>query len=33
MRAALELVSDANSKNFVYSFRRFIASKGFPGEN
>ena len=33
MRAALELVSDANSKNFVYSFRRFIARKGFPGEN
>ena len=31
--AALELVPDANSKNFVYSFRRFIARKGFPGEN
>ena len=28
----LELVPDASSKNFVYSFRKFIARTGCPGE-
>ena len=28
----LELVPDASSKNFAYSFRKFIAHRGCPGE-
>ena len=28
----LELVPDASWKNFVYSFRKFIARRGYPGE-
>ena len=28
----LELVDNASSKNFVHSFRKFIARRGCPGE-